>query len=292
MIKFKKYIIYPMQFLFFLLIYYFFKILPVRIASSLSGKIFKILGPLTKNNKTVIRNLILVNKNDKNTYNISKKIWENLGKTIAELSHLNKITKKNNLIKIRGKKYIDNIIKNNEQVIFIAIHQSNWEILAPTLIAFGIKINSVYRHINNSLINKFILAVRKSAYNSKESLLSPKGKKSAQDMILSIKNGYSIALLIDQKDSSGKDIPLFGIPAKTQTGFLKLAKKFNLKIYPIENKRLNNINFEIIIHKPIILKNYNKNFDEKDIMLKIHKIIENWIKKTPESWLWQHKRWG
>ena len=114
--------------------------LPINTASSLNGKIFRIFGPLTKTNKTILNNLISVSKNKKNIYEISKKSWENLGRTIAELSHLNKITKKNNLIKIKGKKYLDNIIKKNEQVIFIAIHQSNWEVLAPTLIKFGIKI--------------------------------------------------------------------------------------------------------------------------------------------------------
>ena len=111
-------------------------------------------------------------------------------------------------------------------------------------------------------------------------------------MIQSIKNGYSIALLIDQKDSSGIDIPLFGISAKTQIGFLKLAKKFNLKIYPIENARYDNLNFKITIHKPLnFLNNQNEN-DEEKIMYKIHKVIEDWIKKQPENWLWHHKRWG
>ena len=111
-------------------------------------------------------------------------------------------------------------------------------------------------------------------------------------MIQSIKNDFSIALLIDQKDSSGINIPLLENSAKTQIGFIKLAKKFNLKIYPIENRRSNNINFEMIIHKPLEFFNKKNKITEEEAMSQIHQIIGSWIKEQPENWLWQHKRWG
>lgn len=290
----KKYIIYPIQYLFFLLIYCFFKIMPSKFASNFGGNIFKILGPFSNTHKIIKSNLnqVFKNKNTSITSNIEKKCWENLGRTIAELPHLHKITRiKNKNIEVSGSKFLNKIIEKNEQAIFIAIHQSNWEILAPILISYGIKLNTVYRHINNLLIDRFILNIRKKAYSSKISKLSPKGKKSAQDMIKSIKNGYSIALLVDQKDSSGLTVPLLEKNSKTQTGFLKLSKKFNLKIYPIENKRINNTRFKIIIHKPIDFFNNKKKYNEKTAMIHIHKMIGKWIIKNPENWLWQHKRW-
>ena len=288
--KLKRKIFYTLEFIIFIIIYYFFKMLPVNVASNLNGMIFKSFGPLTKTNFTILKNLNKINKFNKNVNEISKMSWKNLGCTVAEMAHLNSINK-NNLVSVKGKKNLKKIIGKSEQAIFIAIHQSNWEILAPTLIKFGIKLNSVYRHINNPFIDKFILKIRKKAYNSKKSLLSPKGKKSAQDMIKSIKNGYSIALLIDQKDSSGENIPLFGKLAKTQIGFIKLAIKFKLKIYPIENIRLKNAKFKMIIHDPINLNKSNLK-NQKSSMIKIHKLIESWIIKEPGNWLWHHKRWG
>ena len=87
-------------------------------------------------------------------------------------------------------------------------------------------------------------------------------------------------------------MPLLGKSAKTQIGFIKLAKKYNLKIYPIENNRSNNINFEIVIHRPLEFFNRNNKTEEKYAIFHIHEIIGGWIKKNPENWLWQHKRWG
>ncbi|PPR44747.1 MAG: Lipid A biosynthesis lauroyltransferase [Alphaproteobacteria bacterium MarineAlpha5_Bin11] len=291
----KKIILYPVQFIIFILIYYILRILPDKFSSDIGGSIFKKIGPFSKSHKIILNNLEKVYKNNekRNFKLLANDCWENLGRTISEFSHLDKILiNKNSNIRIIGEEHLKRIAEKNEQVIFIAIHQANWEILGPKICSYGIRLCSIYRHINNYFINKFIYYVRTKAYNTKELILSPKGKKSAQDMIMSIKKGFSIALLIDQKDSSGLNVPLLGQSCKTQTAFLKLSKKFNLKIYPIQNRRLDRLRFEMIVHNPIEPMNINDQKSEIDAMKNIHNIIEEWIKKQPESWLWQHNRWG
>ena len=80
---------------------------------------------------------------------------------------------------------------------------------------------------------------------SKNSFYTPKGKKSAKDIVDAINNSLSIVLLIDQKDSSGEEVMFFNKKVKTQTGFLKIARKYKLPIIPIKNKRINNGNIEL-----------------------------------------------
>ena len=286
-----KKILQIIEFIIFVIFFNIFKMLPLKFASRIGGYILKMIGPLTKSNKTSLKNLnkIYSEKDRKEIAAISKKSWENLGKTFAEFSHLKKIISKDNgYISIDGINYLNQIKNKKEQAIFIAIHQSNWEIIGPIIIENGLEINSVYRHINNPLINKFVLKVRKKLYSS--SKLSPKGKKSAQDMLRSIKEGLSLGLLIDQRDSSGIKVPFLGKSALTQIGFIKLSKKFNLKIYPIENQRIGETDFKIIIHNPINLK-IIKNKSENQIINEIYDVIGKWINKYPENWLWQHNRW-
>ena len=289
---FNRFIIYPLQFIIFLKIYFFFKLLSNKTASNLGGKIFRILGPLSKTNLILINNLKnIYTKDEKKISHIVNKSWENLGRTLAEFSHLEEITKKNNkYIAVKGANHLNSIAKKKEKVIFIAIHQSNWEVLAPTLGSYGIKLNSVYRHVNNNLIDKFIINIRKKVYKPSNSILSPKGKQSAQDMLSSIKKGFSIALLIDQKDSAGDIVKLFDISTKTQTGFLKIARKYNLKLIPVKNTRYNTNNFSICFYPPV--EPFEKNISDKDAMLSIHKIIEKWILENPSQWFWQHNRFN
>ena len=191
----------------------------------------------------------------------------------------------NDMNKIR-----QDFIKNKKQAIFISIHQSNWEVLVPGLDRIGINIGGIYRHINNNFIDKLILNIRQNSLVSKNSFYTPKGKKSAKDVVDAINNSLSIVLLIDQKDSSGEEVMFFNKKVKTQTGFLKIARKYNLPIIPIQNKRIDNGNIELTFLEPL----YHNNLEINDtqMMEEIHNKIEQWIKAEPSQWFWQHKRFS
>ena len=118
-----------------------------------------------------------------------------------------------------------------------------------------------------------------------------KGKKiSAKEILQGVINNKNIFLLVDQKDSAGTTVNFFGKKVKTQIGFLKIARKYNLKIVPMKNIRLPNNNFQITFEQPL-LHNNNKVSDEKK-MLEINNIIEKWIRQNPDNWFWQHKRFN
>ena len=202
-------------------------LLPINIVSTLGGKLLKLFGPLSRSHQIALSNFKKIFgdlNNDEINKNINKS-WENFGKTIFELSILNKIVdKKNNKIEIKGLENIISLTNNMEPVIFFAIHQSNWEIIPPIIDQLGIGIGTIYRHINNKFIDRLVLKKRNQCIDTSKSFYTPKGKKSAIDILRGINNKSSVLLLIDQKDSAGEDIKLFNITAKTQTGFLKIAK--------------------------------------------------------------------
>ena len=152
------------------------------------------------------------------------------------------------------------------------------------------RIGAIYRHINNIFLDKLVFNLRKKTLKSNLNFYTPKGKKSAKDLMEAIKNNFSIVLLIDQKDSAGKNILFFNKQVKTQIGFLKIARKFNIPIIPIKNTRLENGKFELDFFEPIF--HNNKNIDDSKMMNRIHLIIEKWIISNPNQWFWQHKRFN
>ncbi len=286
-----KRIIYFLEYTFIILIYFLYKFLPLNLSIKLSSFIFMTFGSFTRANKIAINNCkrVFPNLEDKEVRSIIKKSWNNLGITICELLKLNEIFDKNKII-YNKLENIEDCLKNNKQAIFISIHQSNWEVLVPSLDRIGIGIGGIYRHINNIFINKLVLNIRENSLVSKKSFYTPKGRKSAKDIVEAINNSLSIVLLIDQKDSSGEDVMFFNKKVKTQTGFLKIARKYKLPIIPIQNKRVNNGNIELTFLKPL----YHNDLKINDIQMmeKIHKKIENWIKSEPSQWFWQHKRFS
>ena len=280
----------------YLLLKFLFSILyllPINLVSNIGGYILKLFGPMSKAHKTALINYkkIFNDMNDKKINYGVKKSWENLGKTIFELSILEKIVdKKNKKITIEGFENIKESIKKNERIIFFGIHQSNWEILVPTIDQLGIDIGAIYRHINNKYINEIIVKKRKQTINRNRSFYTPKGKESAKDILTAINNNLSIILLIDQKDSAGDNVNFFNNLVKTQTGFLKIARKYNIKLIPVKNTRNKNNNFIINFCKPI--RPFENNSSDIEAMNIIHKIIEKWIIENPDQWFWQHNRFN
>ena len=169
------------RFLFLLLSF-----LPINLVSKLGGCIVKLIGPMFQSHQVALSNFKKI-YTDLNNHQIRIKVnksWKNLGKTIFELSILEKlIDKKNNKITIKGLENIKNIIDNSEQVIFFSIHQSNWEILVPVIDQLGISVGAIYRHINNKYIDRLVLKKRNQSINSKRSFYTPKGKESAKELI-------------------------------------------------------------------------------------------------------------
>ena len=283
--------IYFLQYIVFIFIYFLYKILPLNLSVKFSSFLFRTFGKFSRANKTAIANCrhVFPNLKDKEIESIIKKSWNNLGVTFCELLRINDIFTKNK-IKYNKLENIEDLIKNNKQAIFISIHQSNWEVCAPSLDRIGIKIGCIYRHINNNFIDKLILNIRQNSFVSKNSFYTPKGKKSAKDVVDAINNSLSIALLIDQKDSSGEEVMFFNKKVKTQIGFLKIARKYNLPIIPVQNKRIYNGNIELTFLEPFYHNNLKIN--DTQMMEKIHNRIEEWIKAEPTQWLWQHKRFS
>lgn len=284
---------YLIEYLFVIVIFFILNLLPIKLVSFLGGGLFRLLGPFSKSHKIALSNFkkVFYNLKDKEIKEKVMESWENLGRTIFELSILNKIVdKKNNKISIEGVENIENLIKNDDQVIFFCIHQSNWEIVVPSIDKLGIKVGAIYRHINNKFINKLVLNKRNETINIDKSFYTPKGKKSARDIIDAIKNKSSILIVVDQKDSAGEIVKLFNIKTKTQTGFLKVARKNKLKLIPVKNTRIKKNNFILSFCSPLEPNNLSKN--DNETMNIIHKIIEKWILENPTQWFWQHNRFN
>jgi len=293
MIKYIKQVILLIEYIIIKIVFIISSILPINLVSQIGGYTFKTFGPFSKSHQTALLNYKKIFKNISNNElnNQVHKSWENLGKTFFELSILEKILDSNNhKIDIQGIENINRINKENKPVIFFGIHQSNWEILVPIIDRLGVNVGAIYRHINNKLIDKLIIKKRNQNINKLKSFYTPKGRKSAKDILNAISAKNSIILLVDQKDSAGEKTKLFNYNVKTQTGFLKIARKYNLKIIPIKNTRHNINNFTVTFYPPIMP--YKKNKSDIDAMNEIHEIIENWILENPTQWFWQHNRFS
>ena len=271
-----------------------FKIIGLKNASNLGGILGRFIGPFFRSKNITKQNIKigLGNLDEKRETEIINAMWSNIGRTFAEYAFLKnfKFDKTNfSHIKINGTNYLEQIKKNNEPVIFYSGHFANFELMAMELDKFGIKAAAIYRPLNNFLLNP-IMEYLRMKYICPNQI--PKGRMGMREIISRVKDGCSIALMVDQRVGEGLRIPFFNKPAHTTTVPAQLALKYNCRLVPIFLERKEGINFEMTVHEPYeIQKTGDADRDTKSITLKINQLIEKMIIKNPTQWLWSHNRW-
>ena len=289
-----KIIKYFFEFISIISLFCIFKIIGLRNASNLGSILGKIIGPFFRKKSTIKKNIKigLGNIDQKKEGEIINGMWSNIGRTFGEYIFLKNFklnTTGFNHIKITGIEYLDEIKKSNKPVVFFSGHFANFELMAMELNKFEIKLATIYRPLNNFFLNPLMEYLRIKYICPMQ---IPKGMTGSREIVKKIKEGYSIALMVDQRVSEGPRISFFNKEAHTTTIPVQIALKYNCKLVPIYIERKNGINFEMIIHKPYeITKTGVHEEDLKNNSLTINQNIEKMIIKNPTQWIWTHDRW-
>ena len=289
-----KIIKYFFEFISIISLFCIFRIIGLSNASYLGSIMGRVIGPLFRSKNIIKQNIKngLGEVDKKRETEIINGMWSNIGRTFAEYVFLKdfKLNKTNfDHIKINGTNYLNEIKNNNEPAIFYSGHFANFELMAMELDKFGIKCAAIYRPLNNFFLNPLMEYLRMKYICPNQ---IPKGRMGMREIISKVKDGYSIALMVDQRVSEGPRTPFFNKPAHTTTIPAQLALKYNCKLVPISLERKEGPNFEMTIHEPYkIEKTGNDEEDTKNITLKINQIIEKMIINNPKQWIWSHNRW-
>ena len=280
---------YFFQFIIVIFIFSIFKILGLKISSYIGGKLFQFIGPIFRSKKLIQKNIIRAfpDIDEINLNKITTSMWNNYGRVFAEYMFIKKFRyqKQNENIIIEGREILEDIKKNNQKVVFISGHFSNFELMAMEIEKVGINLAAIYRPLNNIFLNFIMEKIRKK-YICQNQI--KKGIGGVKELLKLYKKGYSTALMIDQRVSEGIKATFFNEEAFTTTIPAQLVKKFNTPVVPIFIERFDNIKFKMIVHKPLI---FSDNVSIEDITLKLNQILEKMILENPEEWIWSHNRW-
>ena len=280
---------YLIQFILIILFLFIFRILGLKAASSIGGKIFQIIGPIFRSKRLIQSNIKKVFPEIESVQlnKITSSMWNNYGRVFAEYVFMKNFRNNqlNDNIKIIGNDILEEIKKNNQKVIFVSGHFSNFELMAMQIEKAGIKLAAIYRPLNNIFVNKIMERIRRK-YICKTQI--KKGIGGLKELLKLSKDGYSTALMIDQRVSQGIKSNFFNEKAYTTTIPAQLVKKFKIPVVPIFIERYEDIKFKMTVFKPI---KFDENQTIEDITNQLNKILEKMIISEPNFWIWSHNRW-
>jgi KDO2-lipid IV(A) lauroyltransferase len=117
----------------------------------------------------------------------------------------------------------------------------------------------------------------------------------ARGLISAMRAGETVGLLMDQNMTppAGVFVDFFGVPACTAGGIARVALRTDAAVVPaftIWDDTLRK--YRIAFAPPLMLLKTGD--DEGDVLQATQlftRVIEEYVRKYPEQWLWVHRRW-
>ena len=288
----KRYLLDPLLAIVALVLYGLFRAMRFWAASCLGGLIGRLIGPRLAVSRRAYQNLSLAfpEKSAAEIKSIVRGMWSNLGRMAGEYPHLSKLKVYNpgGYVQVEGADILDAIDEGDKPAIFFSAHLANWEIAPLSATQRGLVLDQVYREANNPMM-QWLYEHR--AGNLSGNLI-PKGAQGAKMLMKALMEGRHVGMLVDQKMNDGIPVEFFGHEAMTAPALAELALRYECPVVPVRVERLRGPAFRVIISPPLEFEpTGDRHADVARMMKLVNQQLEEWIRATPEQWLWLHNRW-
>lgn len=262
-----------------------------RKAGAFIGRlVFRILQKERKKTLEHLKFAYDAEKTDKEIEDIALRLFSNLGKNAVEWISYPKLTKEwfDKHVVFHNRERIFEAHKKGRGVIVLASHFGNWELLAASLNHIGCYGELIVRKIYIEGLNRFFVKMREHTGNS-----VTYRDESPKKVLRILRNGGYIGVLADQDVASveGVFVDFFGKPAYTPAAPVKLAMKTDAALMPMFLVR-NGDKFDFFVEPPIKLGMTGDL--ERDVLVNTAiwtGVLERYIRKYPDHWVWMHRRW-
>ena len=268
---------------------------PIR-SSELSARLMRRIGPLTKYHRIGRQNLALAFP-DKSTAErdaLLMGVWDNLGRTVGEYPHLDRLWDFDwehphaGHVVSDDAAVFDQLRDDGRPGVIFAAHLGNWELPALLTALYGFKGGVVYRAPNNARVAAEVKRIRAGLMGQ----LIPSGIEGVIVARTILEDGGHVGMLVDQHSRTGTPVTFFGRECLANPLLARLARLYDCPIVGVRAVRLPDHRFRIAAAGPIDPPRDAKGrIDEQATMQVITSIIEGWVREHPEQWLWLHRRW-
>lgn len=222
---------------------------------------------------------------------ICRKVFVNLSTVMLELPYLLTLTRENlgRFITFSGVEHLENAQSKGKGVLVLASHFGNWELMS---LAFSLRhqpIKVVVRPLDNHILDAIINTLRSRGGNE----LIPK-KGSVRQILRHLRRNQVVALLADQNVDwyDGVFVPFFNEIACTNKAMAVLALRTGAPVVPVYNYRQEDGRYATVFEPEIpIIRTADTTGDIEENAACFNRVIEGFIRRYPEQWLWLHMRW-
>jgi KDO2-lipid IV(A) lauroyltransferase len=236
--------------------------------------------------------MALPEKSEVEQARILRGVFTSLGRQLADLCQFPRFTPENidQVVVYDGLENYARAYARGKGVLFLTAHFGGWELSAFAHSLHGHWLHVVMRPMDNPYLDRMIDRYR-TMYGNK----TVAKDDFVRGLLAAMKAGETVGILMDTNMTppQGVFVNFFGIPACTASGLARIALRTDAAVVP---------GFTIWDEG---LGKYRLRFDpavelirsgelEADIIAntqKFTKVIEDYVRKYPDQWLWVHRRW-
>lgn len=230
-------------------------------------------------------------KSEQEIKEIAIQVFINLAKVFIDYAYTTRVTKKNEYLKyvqIVGEEHLKKAYDKGKGVLCLIPHLSSWEFAAITPPLLGYETSAASKEIRSPYLNKMMVNFRE-----KRGMKNISRDNSYAKLVDVLRKGECMIIMIDQDTRvRGVYVDFYGKEAYTPIGVTRLAKDTGAAIVPMAMTRKddNNYCFTILPEEPLI----ETGDEEKDMLVNTQRhteLMEKFIRKNPDQWVWIHDRW-
>jgi Kdo2-lipid IVA lauroyltransferase/acyltransferase len=218
--------------------------------------------------------------------------FENLGRLLVEFTHMQELNK-GNICRFVVHDGLENYLeglRRGRGVIFMTAHFGAWELSSFAHAVYGYPLRFVVRPIDNPRVEKLISTCRTRSGN-----IPIERRSAARDILKALRQNEAVGILFDQNTTRSEGIfaEFFGIPAATTPALALFALRTGAAVVPgflIWDTSLGK--HRLRLDPPVqLIDTGNLDHDVLENTKIFNKILEDYIRKYPDQWLWIHRRW-
>jgi KDO2-lipid IV(A) lauroyltransferase len=215
-----------------------------------------------------------------------------LGRQLAEVCLFPRYTRENvsQVVVYEGFENFERAYTRGKGVLFLTAHLGAWELSAFAHSLQGHPLAIVMRSLDNQRVDGLI-----QSYRTMHGNRTVDKDDFVRGLLAAMRNGETVGILMDTNMTppQGVFVDFFGIPACTASGLARIALRTNAAVVPgftVWDSKLR----KYILRFDAAVELIRTGDDQADLVAntaKFTKIIEDYIRRYPDQWLWVHRRW-
>jgi KDO2-lipid IV(A) lauroyltransferase len=222
---------------------------------------------------------------------IARASYANLGRTTAETALL-PLYDRERIIdmfdEVEGWSIVEERLARGKGLILVSGHLGNWEVGGAYLAARGVPMQAVARYMENPLFDGYLTRTRERI-----GMRIVHDDEAVRRVPRSLRDGNAVAFLVDQGAVGLASIwvPFFKRLAKTPRGPAVFALRLGAPVVFGAAIRQPSGRFRLTFEPIDSTSTGNLEADVERIVTDYTSALERWVRRAPEQYFWQHRRW-